>query len=84
MSKKITEQELEKLQGLVQGLNKIVTDLGLLETQKHSILHSFSDADAKLNEFKLELNEAYGDASINISTGEIDDKDQELRARLDD
>ena len=39
MSKKITEQELEKLQGLVQGLNKIVNDLGVLETQKHSILH---------------------------------------------
>jgi hypothetical protein len=84
MSKKITEQELEKLQGLVQGLNKIVNDLGVLETQKHSILHLFDDADAKLNEFKTELNETYGDTSINISTGEIDDKDQELRARLDD
>tara|TARA_R110000796_G_scaffold77340_1_gene172722 strand:+ start:308 stop:562 length:255 start_codon:yes stop_codon:yes gene_type:complete len=84
MSKKIKEQELEKLQGLVQGLNKIVTDLGVLETQKHSLLHSFDAADAALSEFKVEMNESYGDASINISTGEIDDKDQELRARLDD
>ena len=84
MSKKITEQELEKLQELVQGLNKIVTDLGVLETQKHSILHSFTEAEAELNGFKTELNESYGDATINISTGEIDDKDQELRAGLDD
>ena len=76
MSKKITEQELEKLQGLVQKLNSVITDLGVLETQKHTLLHAYSEIDSELSEFKKELNESYGDASINISTGEIDDKDQ--------
>jgi hypothetical protein len=76
MSKKITEQELEKLQGLVQKLNSVITDLGVLETQKHTLLHAYSEIDSELGEFKKELNESYGDASINISTGEIDDKDQ--------
>jgi len=76
MSKKIKEQELEKLQGLVQKLNSVITDLGVLETQKHTLLHAYSEIDSELGEFKKELNESYGDASINISTGEIDDKDQ--------
>jgi len=76
MSKKINEQELEKLQGLVQKLNSVITDLGVLETQKHTLLHAYSEIDSDLGEFKKELNESYGDASINISTGEIDDKDQ--------
>ena len=76
MSKKITEQELEKLQGLVQKLNSVITDLGVLETQKHTLLHAYSEIDSELGEFKKELNESYGDASKNISTGEIDDKDQ--------
>lgn len=76
MSKKINEQELEKLQGLVQKLNSVITDLGVLETQKHTLLHAYSEIDSELGEFKKELNESYGDASINISTGEIDDKDQ--------
>lgn len=76
MSKKITDQELEKLQGLVQKLNSVITDLGVLETQKHTLLHAYSEIDSELGEFKKELNESYGDASINISTGEIDDKDQ--------
>jgi hypothetical protein len=76
MSKKINEQELEKLQGLVQKLNSVITDLGVLETQKHTLLHAYSEIDSELGEFKKELNESYGEASINISTGEIDDKDQ--------
>jgi len=76
MSKKITEQELEKLQGLVQKLNSVITDLGVLETQKHTLLHAYSEIDSELGKLKKELNESYGDASINISTGEIDDKDQ--------
>lgn len=80
----LQKEELEKLQGLVGDLNKIATELGLIETQKHSLLHTFSEIDNALTEFKKELNETYGDASINISTGEINDKDQELRAGLDD
>ena len=43
MSKKIKEQELEKLQGLVQKLNSVITDLGVLETQKHTLLHAYSE-----------------------------------------
>lgn len=71
----LQKEELEKLQGLVGDLNKIITDLGVLETQKHSLLQSYSVMDTELNEFKKVLNETYGDASINIQTGEINDKE---------
>jgi hypothetical protein len=57
---KIKKEELEKLQELNNKLNAVKHDLGLLETQKHSLLHLYADEVGKLEELKKELEDSYG------------------------
>lgn len=75
---KLTEEQLSKLQELVGSINNLQTQIGGLEVQKHQALHQVGALQEQLSEFQAELQEEYGDVSINIQDGEItkqDDKD---------
>ena len=49
---KISKEELKDLQELQGKLNAIKHDIGLLETQKHSLLHMYAEEIAKQEESK--------------------------------
>ncbi len=66
---KIKKEELEKLQELNNKLNAVKHDLGLLETQKHSLLHLYADEVNKLEELKKELEDSYGKINIDLKDG---------------
>ena len=66
---KIKKKELENLQELNNKLNAIKHDLGLLETQKHSLLHLYADEVNKLEELKKELEDSYGKINIDLKDG---------------
>lgn len=73
---KVKKNQLEKLQGLVGNINKLQTQLGAIEIQKHQALHQISDVQAELNEFQVELEKEYGKVSVNLQDGTItEDKD---------
>jgi hypothetical protein len=55
--KKLTEEELKKLQDTVNEMNKL--------------LHAIEGAKKKLSETQKELENIYGNCSVDISTGEI-------------
>ena len=74
---KIKKEELEKLQESNNKLNAVKHDLGLLETQKHSLLHLYADEVGKLEELKKELEDSYGKINIDLKDGSYEEIKEE-------
>lgn len=67
--KQITKEQLEKVVAQQKDLSAILTNLGVLETQKHSLLHKIADLNKEIEEFKFELEEEYGPVNISLEDG---------------
>ena len=70
-AEKITDQQLERLQKAAQGINKMQSELGALETRKHSILHMVATMQDVIEELREEFKKDYGSDEINIIDGTI-------------
>ena len=66
---KITQEQLEELQGYVGKLNNAANQIGNLEMQKHQLQHAAAEIQNDLNKFQQKLKEKYGDVQINIQDG---------------
>ena len=66
---KIKEAELKNLQEQEQKKGAILHDLGLLETQKHSLNHMYAELMVEQDKSKKELEESYGKVNINLKDG---------------
>ena len=69
MENKITEEELKTIQEQQTNLNKILHQVGLLEAQKHAMLHDFGKINEEVEEFKSKLEKTYGQVNINVEDG---------------
>jgi hypothetical protein len=67
---KITEEQLSEIVELQTKLNEIISNIGLLETQKHGFLHDVAEVNKKIEEFKVKLEKEYGAISVDLKTGE--------------
>ena len=67
---KIKEEQLSEIVGLQTKLNEIISNIGLLETQKHGFLHDVAEVNKKIEEFKVKLEKEYGAISVDLKTGE--------------
>ncbi len=74
---KITEDQLEKIKDLNSKLNETVTRIGLLESNKHALLHEIAGVNKDLEEFKSELEKEYGSINIDMTTGEYTEIEKE-------
>ena len=68
---KITAEELEKLQGFVQGMNQAQLNIGGLEAQKMELLNQVAQIKEMLNEFQADLEKSYGKVSVSLVDGTI-------------
>jgi phage shock protein A len=68
--KKIKKEQLEEIVKLQGKLNEVISNIGVLETQKHSLLHDVAEVNKKIEEFKAKLEEEYGAISVDLKTGE--------------
>ena len=66
---KITAEQLEKVVNQQKDLQALLTNIGVLETQKHGFLHQIADVNKAIEEFKTELQEEYGPININLEDG---------------
>jgi len=69
--KKLTEEQLAKLQGFVNAINQAQTELGGMEVRKHQLLHQVSTVQEDFGAFQKELEDEYGKVSISIEDGSI-------------
>ena len=68
---KITEEQLSTIQNQQQELNAILHEVGVIEAQKHGLLHKFGTINQEVEELKVELESQYGAVNINIEDGTI-------------
>jgi predicted RNase H-like nuclease (RuvC/YqgF family) len=66
---KITTEQLEAIQKHQKDLNKSLTNIGFLETQKHSLLHEYAGLVDDIEKYKKELEDIYGAINVNIEDG---------------
>ncbi len=74
---KITEKQLETIVKHQDDLANLLNNIGLLETQKHALLHSVAEVNKDLEKCKQELEEEYGKISIDLKTGEYTEIEEE-------
>ena len=66
---KITDEQLQELQGHVNKINQAQLQLGQLESQKYSLVGVIPQLQKELKDFQDKLEEEYGKVSINIAYG---------------
>ena len=75
---KITNEELNQVQSVINDMNRAQLEIGSMETKKHSLLHHISILQEKLSEMQVEFEKTYGTADINIQDGTINhNKDEQ-------
>jgi len=68
---KISNEHLNKMQGIINNLNRTQIEIGSIETQKHTLMHHVMTIQEDLRVLQEELKKEYGTDNINIHTGEI-------------
>jgi len=74
---KITKKELEKVVEQQKTLNEVLTSVGVLETQKHGLLHKVAALNKDIEEVKNDLEGKYGAININLEDGTYTKVDQD-------
>ena len=69
--KSLTSEELTKVQNYVSAVNQTQMQIGGLEAQKHELIQQMAMLRAELQKVQEELQEKYGDVSINLSDGAL-------------
>ncbi len=67
---KITEKQLGTIVKYQDELTAILNNIGVLETQKHALLHKVAEVNEGLEKEKEKIEEEYGKISIDLKTGE--------------
>lgn len=68
-TKKITAEQLDTVVKGQKELNSLLVNIGVLESQKHSLLHQIAEVNKFNEEFKNALQEQYGAININLEDG---------------
>ena len=68
---KVTEEQLKKIQLLVDRINQTQMSVGQLETRKHQALHYLAGTNDELQVVQNELTDQYGTFDVNIQDGTI-------------
>jgi hypothetical protein len=69
--KSLTSDELTTVQNYVTATNQTQMQIGGLEAQKHELIQQMTMIRSQLQKVQNELQEKYGDVSINLSDGTL-------------
>ena len=72
---KITDEQLEKVQQVVNGINRIKLEIGSVELKKHEMMHNVAGLKDELTILQSEFEKDYGTYDIDIVTGKINYKE---------
>ena len=84
MSKQLSKEQLELLQGLQKQFNDSKFEIADLESKKADLITSIAGIKAKFAEQEKSLMEEFGsNAVINLQTGEVKDQEPVIEAPLE-
>ena len=81
---KIKEKELKTIQEQQTKLNELVHNIGLLESQKHGLLHEIAGANKDIEEYKTVLEKEYGAININVEDGTYTEIEEDVEGNKED
>lgn len=81
---KIKEEELKTIQEQQTKLNELVHNIGLLESQKHGLLHEIAAANKDIEEYKSVLEKKYGAININVEDGTYTEIKEDVEGNKED
>ena len=70
-AEKVTKEQLEKIQNIVDRINNAQMNIGQLESRKHQLLHGIAGTNDELAVLQDELEREYGTNDVNIQDGTI-------------
>jgi len=70
-AEKVTDEHLTKIQNLVNNINRMQLEIGMMEVRKSHMLNNVSITQSNLQELQEELKRDYGTIDIDIQTGLI-------------
>jgi len=68
---KITTEQLEQIQKLINGINRGQLEVGAMELQKHENMHGITMLRGELETLQTDLEKQYGTIDIDIKNGNI-------------
>jgi len=68
----LEEQLLNQLREQESKKNAILHDLGVLETQKHNLLHAFANIQGEQEKTKTEIENKHGKINVNLEDGSFE------------
>ena len=68
---KITKEQLEEVQKLINDINRSQMELGQMETKKHAMLHHISMLQEGVGKLREVFEKDYGTSDIDIQSGTI-------------
>ena len=70
-AEKISEEQLKRVQDIINNINRIQLDMGSIEIQKHEMLHRVAGFRDELTLLQGEFEKEYGTFDVNIVDGTI-------------
>ena len=68
---KITDEQLDQVQKLINDINRSQIELGQMETRKHAMLHHISTLQEGVGKLRETFEKEYSTSDIDIQTGTI-------------
>ena len=68
---KITDEQLEKVQQVVNGINRANLEIGSIEVKKHEMMHGIAGLRDQLKVLQDEFQKEYGTFDVDIQSGTI-------------
>jgi hypothetical protein len=81
---KIKEEELKLIQEQQKQLNELVHNIGLLESQKHGLLHDIAGVNKDIEDYKEVLETEYGAININLENGTYTKIEENVESNKED
>ncbi len=81
---KIKKEHLKTIQEQQKKLNELVQNIGLLESQKHGLLHEIAVANKEIEDYKEVLEAEYGAINISLEDGTYTNIDADVKSNKKD
>ena len=71
----ISKEHLDKMQELINSLNRSQLEIGSMELRKHEVMHNMESLRGDLTSLQKEFEKDYGTFDVDIQTGKINHAD---------
>ena len=81
---KIKEDELLLIQEQQKQLSELINNIGILETQKHGLLHDIAGTNKEIEDYKEVLEAEYGAINISVEDGTYTEIETDVEGNKED